>query len=371
MKVIVIVGARPQFIKAAVVSRAMAQYNEGQPENRRFEEVIVHTGQHYDANMSEIFFSEMRIPSPKYNLHIGNASHGAMTGRMTEKIEEILLLEKPDVLMVYGDTNSTLAGALAASKLGIPVAHVEAGLRSYDMRMPEEINRVLTDRISRWLFCPTLHAMKNLKREGYEKISNAVLENVGDVMYDASMFYRMISRASITIGKKICEGDFYLATVHRQENTEDDEKLSSIMRALDDIGQKKKVILPLHPRTKKALTKLPMTIRNITFIDPVSYFDMIALLQNSLGVFTDSGGVQKEAYFFHKMCVTLRDRTEWMELVEHGFNNLAGCDYEKILAMEKCMTDKKADFSTRLYGDGHAGDKIIEKLMGCFCNADG
>lgn len=361
MKVVTIIGARPQFIKAAVISRAFKN-------SSGINELIVHTGQHYDANMSDVFFEEMKIPKPHYNLHIGGGQHGAMTGQMLDKIEEILLEEKPDVVLVYGDTNSTLAGALAAVKLHIPVAHVESGLRSFNMRMPEEINRILTDRISSWLFCPTKTAVANLEGEGFmgEKVSSThIVENVGDVMYDAALFYKKIAQPNEKLSNTLKEvkHKFYLATIHRAENTDDVERLTNIIRALGAIGKITPVILPLHPRTRNIIEQYNIQTTNIKFIDPISYFDMITLLEKCQGVLTDSGGVQKEAYFFSKPCITLRDETEWVELVEHGYNVLVGADYEKILQAEKELATQKLDFSIELYGDGTAGEKIVQKLI--------
>lgn len=362
MKIVTIVGARPQFIKAAVVSRAIESYNRQNSENL-IEEVIVHTGQHYDNNMSNIFFTEMSIPKPKYSLHIGGGSHGAMTGQMLEQIETVLLEEKPNVVLVYGDTNSTLAGALAASKLHIPVAHVEAGLRSFNMNMPEEINRILTDRISKWLFCPTKTAVNNLTKEGFENFS-AKVECTGDVMYDASLFYKQNANLSKEISELINRhGDFYLATIHRAENTDKVERLRNIIESLESIAKDKAVILPLHPRTKKVIEMANIKIENIMTIEPVGYFDMICLLERCLAVFTDSGGVQKEAYFFKKQCITLRDETEWIELVEYGFNQLVGAEKTKILQAEQNLKLIKKDFSLQLYGDGKAGEKIVGELL--------
>lgn len=362
MKIITVVGARPQFIKAAMVSRAISSHNSQNP-SQQIHEVIVHTGQHYDANMSQVFFTDMQIPQPDYHLAIGGNSHGAMTGRMLEKIEEVIIQEKPDVVLVYGDTNSTLAGALAAVKLHIPVAHVEAGLRSFNMRMPEEVNRVLTDRISRWLFCPTETAVKNLEREGILPAGEVAVSNVGDVMYDAALFYSTISKPSEAIASLIAalDADFYLATVHRAENTDDLERLSNIMGALDTISETTPVVLPLHPRTRKLLggQHLP----HIRLIEPVGYFDMLALISKCKGVFTDSGGVQKEAYFFQKPCITLRDETEWVELVQYGCNTLVGADPDKIIRAEKSLGIGNRDGSSNnLYGQGDASDKIVKML---------
>ncbi|MCL2460010.1 MAG: UDP-N-acetylglucosamine 2-epimerase (non-hydrolyzing) [Euryarchaeota archaeon] len=355
LKIVTIVGARPQFVKTAVISREIQKHTH-------IQEIIIHTGQHYDTNMSDIFFQEMQIPVPNYNLGISGSSHGAMTGRMLEEIEKVLLQENPDCVLVYGDTNSTLAGALAAAKLHIPIAHVEAGLRSYNMRMPEEINRILTDRISTWLFCPTDTAVHNLKKEGYTE-QNAVIMNVGDVMYDAALFYEKIARPSETISNLLQSmNEFYLATVHRAENTDDISRITDILKALEAISQKKPVILPLHPRTQKLIMNMGIALKNICVIDPVGYFDMITLLKKCSGVFTDSGGVQKEAYFFQKPCVTLRDETEWVELVEYGFNTLVGANYGRILEQAAMIDAKKMDWSHKLYGDGNAAAKIVKSL---------
>lgn len=361
MKLVTIVGARPQFIKAAVISRAITEYNLALKDGAGISEVIIHTGQHYDVNMSEVFFQEMSIPTPKYNLHLGGGSHGAMTGRMLEEIEKVLLDEKPQAVLVYGDTDSTLAGALAAAKLHIPVAHVEAGLRSFNMRMPEEINRALTDRVSRWLFCPTETAVRNLQAEGYDKLG-ADISCIGDVMYDAALFYSAQDKASDDI-RKLTDEPYYLATVHRAENTDDPQRMMGIFGALEEIASRTRVILPVHPRTRKILQSMGMEIKNMTLIDPVGYFDMLYLQENSLAIFTDSGGVQKEAFFAGKPCVTLRDETEWVELVEHGFNTLVGADKDKILATEAVLAGKKCDFSMPLYGDGHAGEKIVKAIV--------
>ncbi len=354
MKVVTIIGARPQFVKAAVVSRVLAGA-EG------VEEVIVHTGQHFDANMSDVFFEEMCIPKPHYNLNINGLSHGAMTGQMLEKIEEVLVKEKPDWVLVYGDTNSTLAGALAAKKLHIRVAHVEAGLRSFNMDMPEEINRILTDRISDVLFCPTDTAIENLKREGFENMECRIVKN-GDVMQDAALFYAdKAKRPEVAIPEH-----FVLCTVHRAENTDDPKRLAGIFSALEKILEEWPVVLPLHPRTRGKLSGISYDFASskIQFIEPVGYLEMVWLLKNCELVMTDSGGLQKEAYFFGKYCVTMRDETEWVELVENGFNLLAGSDCDRIV---KCVTElrqkEQCGFENRLYGNGDAGNTIVKVLL--------
>ena len=355
MKIIAILGARPQFIKAATVSRALKKQN--------INEIIIHTGQHYDANMSQIFFDEMEIPQPDYNLEISGLNHGAMTGRMLEKIEDVLLKEKPDYVLVYGDTNSTLAGALAAAKLHIPVAHVEAGLRSFEMKMPEEINRILTDRISSILFCPTQTAIKNLEAEGFRNF-NCKIEQPGDVMYDAVLHYKakIENKATVIKSLGLRNGSFVLATLHRAENTNDEKRLREICRAINEINSHTKVILPLHPRTKAFIESLHIKLE-ATLISPVGYFDMLALLDNCKLVMTDSGGLQKEAYFFSKFCITLRDQTEWVELVETRTNELVGADFSKILNAFKGASS--AVFATQplLYGNGAASELIAESLV--------
>lgn len=354
MKIVTIIGARPQFIKAAVVSRVFASCDE-------MEEVIVHTGQHFDANMSEVFFEEMAIPKPHYNLNINGLGHGAMTGQMLEKIEEVLLQEKPDWVLVYGDTNSTLAGALAAKKLHIRVAHVEAGLRSFNMEMPEEINRILTDRISDVLLCPTDTAIENLKMEGFENMDCWIVKN-GDVMQDAALFYSdKAKRPEVTIPEH-----FVLCTVHRAENTDDPERLAGIFEALENISETLPVVLPLHPRTRGKLMALNYDFSNskVCFIEPVGYLEIVWLLKNCKLVMTDSGGLQKDAYFFGKYCVTMRDETEWVELVENGFNLLAGSDRDRIL---KCVRELQVKgqicFENCLYGKGDAGNKVLKILQ--------
>ncbi|MEY2898327.1 MAG: hypothetical protein RL138_380 [Bacteroidota bacterium] len=354
MKIITVIGARPQFVKAAVVSRAIQQ-------QAGIEELIIHTGQHFDANMSDVFFDEMSIPKPSFNLNIHGLNHGAMTGQMLEGIEKILVAEKPDAVLVYGDTNSTLAGALAAVKLHIPVAHVEAGLRSFNMRMPEEVNRILTDRISNWLFCPTQTAIDNLVNEGYQHIGIPML-NVGDVMYDAAMYYATMSEERAQVAKQFAKDSFVLCTLHRAENTDNIENLKSILAALNQICKEVNIVLPIHPRTRQIIAKNNLQV-DFTMIDPVGYFDMIELLKNCRFVMTDSGGLQKEAYFFAKHCITLREQTEWVELVNNGFNEITGSDTERILSAYRALPSRKADFSLALYGDAKAGEKIVQALM--------
>lgn len=358
MKIITIVGARPQFVKAAVVSRAIEEHNSKNTD-QSIQELIVHTGQHFDENMSEVFFEQMNIPKPHYNLEINSLSHGAMTGKMLEKIEEVLLAEKPDWVLVYGDTNSTIAGALAAKKLHIKVAHVEAGLRSFNMRMPEEINRILTDRISDILFCPTQTAIDNLKNEGYDALDIKQVQ-CGDVMYDAALFYKERSNRPENVNGDI---PFVLSTIHRQENTDDKEKLTSIFEALKEIAQEQKIILPLHPRTIIKLKDFGIQpSNNIQILEPVGYFEMLWLLSNCSCVITDSGGLQKEAFFFEKPCITVRDETEWVELIHNKVNFLTGSDQQKIIDTFNYVISASIDFSMNLYGNGDTGNLILKEL---------
>jgi UDP-GlcNAc3NAcA epimerase len=375
MKIVTIIGARPQFIKAAVVSRAISDLNKQITTNPlpEINEVIVHTGQHYDRNMSDVFFEEMDIPKPDYFLDINGLSHGAMTGQMLEKIESVLIEEKPDIVMVYGDTNTTLAGALAAAKLHIAIAHVEAGLRSFNRKMPEEINRVLTDHTAEFLFCPTGQSIENLKAEGistkekasgnkysYSGTHSSHVCLVGDVMLDAAMYYQEYARKpSIALPDK-----FVLATIHRAENTDNLDRLKSIFDGFDKIGREVPILLPLHPRTRQQVEVHDLKAADlIKIIDPVSYFEMIYLLENCTLVMTDSGGLQKEAFFFKKPCITLRDETEWVELVEHGFNLLAGAETQRIYDAYKTIVEENLDFSIDLYGDGKAGERVVDILI--------
>lgn len=353
MKILTVVGARPQFVKAAAVSRAMKGH-------QNISEVILHTGQHYDENMSEVFFREMDIPIPAYNLGVHASLQGEMTGRMMEGIEKIILKEAPDALMVYGDTNSTIAGALAASKLFIKIIHIEAGLRSYNMKMSEEINRILTDRISDLLCCPTANAVRNLESEGFADF-NCTYLNTGDVMQDAALFYSEIAETKSSIVTDLKLDDFILLTLHRAENTNDPKRLSDIIQAINAIHSTMRIVLPLHPRTKKTVEALGLKL-NVDVIPPVGYFDMIALLKNCKLVLTDSGGLQKEAYFFQKPCVTLRDETEWIELVELGCNKLVGADSKLIQSSVFEMLKQEFNFDNELFGGGKASESIISAI---------
>lgn len=371
LRILTVIGARPQFVKAAVISR-LARTKVW---SDRVEEILVHTGQHYDENMSEVFFRDMEIPKPDYNLNVGSGGHGASTGAMLAGIEKLILEGKPDVVLVYGDTNSTLAGALAASKLHVPVAHVEAGLRSYMMAMPEEQNRRLTDHLSSWLLCPTDVAVSNLAKEGIRDAwsTGPAADNspspdlkfvsvVGDVMLDASTHYRAQARER---GGKVLEGlpaGFCLATIHRAENTDDPARLASIVAAIGEVPEVP-VVLPLHPRTRKVMEKAGLSFgTNVRVVDPVGYFEMLCLEDACSFVLTDSGGVQKEAFFFGKPCVTMRDSTEWVELVESGWNVLVGADKRAIASAMR--NPPKPRSKPALYGEGKAGEAILSALCG-------
>jgi len=364
MKIITIIGARPQFIKSAVVSRAIRNINLSR--RRILNEIIVHTGQHYDVNMSQVFFDELDICTPYYNLGIGNLGHGAMTGRMLEKIEEILLEIRPDWVIVYGDTNSTLAGSLASKKLGLKLAHVEAGLRSFDMKMPEEQNRIVTDCLSDLLFCPTGKAVENLKNEGVlNSPYGQKVFNVGDVMYDAVLFYSHIAEmnSSIIDRLRIDPERYILVTIHRSENTDDYHRLENILTALQQIAERKEVILPLHPRTREVVSEKNLSTGEIRIIDPISYFDMLLLEKKCEFIITDSGGIQKEAYFFQKPCITIRDQTEWVELVSAGVNQIVGADKTKIIAAADKINEQQFDFSQGFFGKGNAGKRIVDIIV--------
>jgi UDP-GlcNAc3NAcA epimerase len=363
MKIATIIGARPQFIKAAMVSRVLRA-------RQGIREILIHTGQHYDNNMSDVFFDELEMPVPDYNLGISADAQGAQTGRMLEAIEAVLMTEKPDLALVYGDTNSTLAGALAAVKLHIPVAHVEAGLRSLNRKMPEEHNRVLTDHCSDILFCPTEAAVENLKREGITDAANntphslPLVVNVGDVMYGAALFFGDKAKRESNILKDMnLESKTYiLATVHRAENTDNPTRLMEIFEGLDEVARDIPVILPLHPRTRKKLGDIKFSASNLRLISPLGYLDMVMLEKNAHLIVTDSGGMQKEAFFHKVPCVTLRDETEWVELVDTGVNVLVGADKGKIMQSIDRMIEKEIDGSLAVYGRGDAGEKVVEIL---------
>lgn len=346
MKILTVIGARPQFIKAAAVSNIIRTQHQ---------EVLVHTGQHYDKNMSKVFFDELRIPKPNYDLGLGSGGHGEQTGAMLIKLEELYLKEKPDMVLVYGDTNSTLAGALCASKMLIPVAHIEAGLRSFNKNMPEEQNRILTDHISKYLFVPTTSAIENLNNEGITK----GVHNVGDVMFDAILNFTELSKekSKIMESLSLVKEEYILTTIHRAENTNDINRLRNIIEALNESQQK--IVLPLHPRTKKFISDYGLIFNeNIKVIDPVGYLDMISLEMNCKKIITDSGGVQKEAFFMNKPCVTMRDETEWIETVENGWNIIAGTDKAKIL--DGIFNFKPNNPKQSIFGDGHATEKILK-----------
>jgi len=351
MKILSVVGARPQFVKAAAVSRVLRLH---------FDEVLVHTGQHYDYGMSEIFFEELEIPRPDYNLAVGSKNHGAQTGEMLARIERLLLDETPALVLVYGDTNSTLAGALAAAKLHIPVAHVEAGLRSFKKTMPEEVNRVLTDHVSSLLFAPTDQAVKNLAIEG---ITTGVCRT-GDVMCDALRHYESRAAASPVLGRLSLEaGNYLLATIHRAENTDTPDRLRAILEALAGAGEK--VVLPLHPRTLHIIEDQHPTLKSLlealTVIEPAGYLDMLALERSARAILTDSGGVQKEAFLFNVPCITFRDETEWVETVEAGANTLAGACTADIAGALRRAGRPPAPYPP-IYGDGHAADAIVARM---------
>lgn len=350
-KILTIIGTRPQFIKASVVSRAIQQ-------SSGMQEIMLHTGQHFDANMSDIFFNQLDIPRPDIQLDIHGGTHGLMTGRMLSEIEKTLLEYRPDRVLVYGDTNSTLAGALAAAKLHIPVGHVEAGLRSFNMQMPEEINRILTDQISDLLFCPTQAAVKNLNAEGFANKSVKVL-HTGDVMQDAALLF---AEKAIRPTATELPDQFILATLHRAENTDNSERLSNIVLALNELHKNlAPVVLPLHPRTRKLIAQQRLEL-NVHLIDPVGYFEMVWLLDHSQLVLTDSGGVQKEAFFFGKACVTMRDQTEWVELVDAGANVLVGADKSKIVKAAEQNFGRRVGDTEQLYGGGAASQRVAHEL---------
>lgn len=354
-KIVTILGARPQFVKAAILSRVIKNHHE-------IEEIIIHTGQHYDTNMSTIFFEEMEIPKPKYNLAINGLGHAAMTGQMLEKIEEVLIDEKPVAVIIFGDTNSTIAGALAAKKLDIKVIHIEAGLRSFNMKMPEEINRILTDRISDLLLCPTDTAIENLENEGFKNLPIKIVKS-GDIMKDAVLYYSKTSKekAPYYQSLNLKNNDFVLATIHRQENTDDINKLKEIFEGLETISKIKEVVLPIHPRTKNILEKHQINPK-IRLIEPVGYFDMLELLKNCNLVITDSGGLQKEAFFNKKHCIIARDETEWIELVDNKFATIVGSNKNNMIKAYENYQNSNTDFSKNLYGND-VGENMYREIM--------
>ena len=383
MKLVTIIGARPQIIKAAALSRAIRNHYSDQ-----IQEVIVHTGQHYDDNMSQVFFDELQIPRPDYNLHVGSASHGVQTARMTEGIEALLLKEQPDYIILYGDTNSTLAGAVAAAKIHVPIVHIEAGLRSFNKAMPEEINRIVCDHCSTLLFTPTKAGLENLKREGFPidesgvstgsttvipTIDNPKVYHCGDIMYDNSLHFANIAeeKTDIIPRMELVGKPFILATIHRDTNTDYPERLSAIFRSIIKLSEECQVVLPLHPRTAKLIkTNLNEDLQNqifgcpnIKLIPPVSFLEMIALERHAQLVMTDSGGVQKEAYFFKKPSIILRPETEWVEIVETGNAILADADEERIIQAWKHFKDNPPTVFPEIFGDGHAAEFMLEQML--------
>ena len=368
MHLLTVIGARPQIIKAAAVSRAIRdRYADSVTEH------ILHTGQHYDANMSQVFFDELGIPEPEYNLGVGSGLHGEQTAKMIAGIEEVLMSRKFDGIILYGDTNSTLAGAIAASKLHVPIFHIEAGLRSYNRMMPEEINRIVCDQLSTLLFAPTQTAVDNLREEGFfadHPTLNRKVINCGDVMYDNSLFYAKVAAERCDIIKRLSlqrEG-YILATIHRDNNTDDPQRLEQILQALRDIAREDNtpIILPLHPRTRSRLTaqhqELITSVPLIQIHDPFSFLEMTLMEQNARLVMTDSGGVQKEAFFFERPCIILRPETEWVEIVQHHAGIIADAEYRRIVDAYAQLTNRRVSFPP-LFGDGHAAEKIIESIM--------
>lgn len=350
MKIATVIGARPQFIKAAPVSRALASSHQ---------EIIIHTGQHYDQNMSEVFFEQLQVPRPRYNLGIGSGSHGSQTGAMLAAIEEIIIQEKPELVLVYGDTNSTLAGALAAAKLHFPVAHVEAGIRSFNRTMPEELNRVLTDNLADLLFCPTQTAVTNLTGAG---ITKGVFLT-GDVMYDSLLFFLQRANYNKLQELQVSQGKYFLATIHRPQNTDEFEALKAIIAVLNQLEVP--IVFPLHPRTRGFLEKFSLMSSiqgNVKLIDPVGYLDMLALMEQAALILTDSGGIQKEAYLLGVPCITLRRDTEWPETVEAGWNTLTGVNIDEIL---EAVGKRPHGQRQPIFGDGKAASKIVQILENC------
>jgi len=358
-KIVTVVGARPQFIKAGVVSRIIRDNFSD-----RLDEILIHTGQHYDKNMSDIFFKQLDLPQPKVNLEIGSSSHGQQTGKMLSQLEQVFIQEKPDMVVVYGDTNSTLAGALAAAKIHLPVAHVEAGLRSWNRKMPEEINRVMVDHISNLLFCPSDVSINNLKQEG---IVEGVIKT-GDVMHDSALYCAKKAEEEKENFNRVCEefnvssGNYFLATVHRAENTDQIENLKQIISSFDNLPQK--VVWPVHPRTKRTMEENKIVCgNNVVLTSPFSYLDMILFLKNAAMVLTDSGGVQKEAMFFETPCVTLRSETEWTETLESGWNLLSDIDSDQILKTVEIHSKTPKKNTEQIYGTGKSADKVITAIL--------
>lgn len=377
MKIVTIIGARPQIIKAAALSRAIKTHY-----NQKITEIIVHTGQHYDENMSQVFFDELGIPAPNYNLNVGSGSHGKQTAAMITGIEEILQNEKPNAIVLYGDTNSTLAGAIAASKIHVPVVHIEAGLRSFNKAMPEEVNRIMCDHVSTLLFSPTITGYNNLLKEGFKKdnskpysANNPKIYHSGDVMYDNSMFFSKVAETKTTVlsQNNLRSGNFILATIHRNNNTDEPVRLNSLFKALNDISKKNEldIVLPLHPRTAKLLdSNLDADLLNkvrsnskFKIIAPASFLEMIALEKNCKLVMTDSGGVQKEAFYFEKPCVILRPETEWVELVECGAAIVTDANEQKIKQAFEALTQKSDLQFPKFYGDGKASEFICAQML--------
>ena len=375
MKIVTIIGARPQIIKAAALSRAIKTHFA-----KDIQEIIVHTGQHYDDNMSQVFFDELGIPRPDYNLHVGSASHGVQTARMTEGIEDILTKEQPDFIVLYGDTNSTLAGAVAAAKIHVPIVHIEAGLRSFNKAMPEEINRIVCDHCSTLLFSPTLAGVENLKREGFPMgnggpytIDNPKVYHCGDIMYDNSLYFSSIAEEKTDIIKRLelIDKPYVLATIHRDTNTDYPERLSAIFRSIMKLSEGCQIVLPLHPRTAKLLKtnldenlqKQIFSCQNIRLIPPVSFLEMIALERHAQLVMTDSGGVQKEAYFFKKPCIILRPETEWVEIVETGNAILADADEGRIMQAWQHFKATPPTVFPEIFGDGHAAEFMLKQML--------
>ena len=385
MKLVTIIGARPQIIKAAALSRAIRNHYSDQ-----IQEVIVHTGQHYDDNMSQVFFDELQIPRPDYNLHVGSASHGVQTARMTEGIEALLIKEQPDFIVLYGDTNSTLAGAVAAAKIHVPIVHIEAGLRSFNKSMPEEINRIVCDHCSTLLFTPTKSGLENLKREGFSideggvstgsttavpTIDNPKVYHCGDIMYDNSLHFANIAEEKTDIIQRLelVGQPFILSTIHRDSNTDHPERLGAIFDALIELSKENQIVLPLHPRTAKLLKTnlsnekqtLVFSSPNIKLIPPVSFLEMIALERHAQLIMTDSGGVQKEAYFFKKPGIILRPETEWVEIVQTGNAILADADESCIMEAWQHFKDNPPTVFPEIFGDGHAAEFMLDKIISC------